>query len=176
VSGRDPASATTVHIHDVRTLRGVAQPGRALRSGRRGRWFKSSLPDWKMEAGGGVRPRWRRLARGEPRPVRPTPGGVVLTGKAPHSKCGGRKPMGVRIPPPPFKRTPRTGTHAPESPALPASPCARLAHHPGAAIHPGFPSGTEPNPPSGHRSVEPRRPRFVLPAPKPCPGYYQFDK
>ena len=27
------------------TFRGVAQPGRALRSGRRGRWFKSSHPD-----------------------------------------------------------------------------------------------------------------------------------
>ena len=26
--------------------RGVAQPGRALRSGRRGRWFKSSRPDF----------------------------------------------------------------------------------------------------------------------------------
>jgi hypothetical protein len=27
------------------TSRGVAQPGRALRSGRRGRWFESSHPD-----------------------------------------------------------------------------------------------------------------------------------
>src|SRR5690606_2734302 len=36
-------------------------------------------------------------------------GGVVLIGKAPHSKCGGRKPLGVRVPPPPpvvsFART-----------------------------------------------------------------------
>ena len=29
--------------------RGVAQPGRALRSGRRGRWFKSSRPDSKSK-------------------------------------------------------------------------------------------------------------------------------
>ena len=29
--------------------RGVAQPGRALRSGRRGRWFKSSRPDSKLK-------------------------------------------------------------------------------------------------------------------------------
>ena len=29
----------------LRFNRGVAQPGRALRSGRRGRWFKSSRPD-----------------------------------------------------------------------------------------------------------------------------------
>ena len=28
-----------------RTMRAVAQPGSALRSGRRGRWFESSLPD-----------------------------------------------------------------------------------------------------------------------------------
>ena len=27
-------------------LRAVAQPGSALRSGRRGRWFESSLPDF----------------------------------------------------------------------------------------------------------------------------------
>ena len=31
--------------------RGVAQPGRALRSGRRGRWFKSSRPDWTYDDG-----------------------------------------------------------------------------------------------------------------------------
>ncbi len=30
---------------DSCTVAGVAQPGRALRSGRRGRWFKSSHPD-----------------------------------------------------------------------------------------------------------------------------------
>jgi hypothetical protein len=69
-------------------FRGVAQPGRALRSGRRGRWFKSSLPDW-----------WALTAECPSREVRQ--GGVALTGKAPHSKCGGRKPMGVRVPPPP---------------------------------------------------------------------------
>jgi hypothetical protein len=32
----------------------------------------------------------------------PPSGGVALIGKAPHSKCGGRKPMGVRVPPPPL--------------------------------------------------------------------------
>ena len=31
-------------------LRGVAQPGRALGSGPRGRWFKSSLPDFVKAA------------------------------------------------------------------------------------------------------------------------------
>lgn len=30
-------------------FRAVAQPGSALRSGRRGRWFESSLPDTKNE-------------------------------------------------------------------------------------------------------------------------------
>ena len=35
----------------------------------------------------------------------PPNGGVVLTGKAPHSKCGVRKHMGVRVPPPPLHRT-----------------------------------------------------------------------
>ena len=30
---------------NVTVCRDVAQPGRALRSGRRGRWFKSSRPD-----------------------------------------------------------------------------------------------------------------------------------
>ena len=58
-------------------LRGVAQSGRALRSGRRGPRFESGRPDL---------------------------GGVVLTGKAPHSKCGARKRMGVRVPPPPLYR------------------------------------------------------------------------
>ena len=29
------------------TFRDVAQPGSALRSGRRGRWFESSHPDWQ---------------------------------------------------------------------------------------------------------------------------------
>ena len=35
-----PWDENFLHSH-----RGVAQPGRALRSGRRGRWFKSSRPD-----------------------------------------------------------------------------------------------------------------------------------
>src|SRR5262249_26581429 len=42
---------------DRRRLRGVAQPGRALRSGRRSRWFKSSHPDHSL------RPVRRRAGR-----------------------------------------------------------------------------------------------------------------
>src|SRR5690606_36071031 len=87
--------------------RGVAQPGRALRSGRRGRWFKSSLPDFDSL---GTSPTNERddlddesQGRDADRALRPLDsGGVVLTGKAPHSKCGGRKPLGVRVPPPPL--------------------------------------------------------------------------
>ena len=49
-------------------------------------------------------------------------GGVVLTGKAPHSKCGGRKPMGVRVPPPPFP--------GPHPTSLAARPLALFPTHP----------------------------------------------
>jgi hypothetical protein len=63
----------------------VAQPGRALASGARGRRFKSGRPDWRASSGGP-----------------PSFGGVVLIGKAPHSKCGAGNRMGVRVPPPPL--------------------------------------------------------------------------
>ena len=73
-------------------FRGVAQSGRALRSGRRGPRFKSGRPDFDS-----------RLRGFRPQADRP---GFVrrrsLIGKAPHSKCGGRKPLGVRVPPPPL--------------------------------------------------------------------------
>ena len=80
-------------------FRGVAQSGRALRSGRRGPRFKSGRPDFDS--------RWRGF-----RPRADRPGFVrrrSLIGKAPHSKCGGRKPLGVRVPPPPL----HSGVHSP---------------------------------------------------------------
>ena len=36
-------------VYKARRERGVAQPGRALRSGRRGRRFESSLPDQAVQ-------------------------------------------------------------------------------------------------------------------------------
>lgn len=101
------------------------------------------------------------------RSVRPTPGGVVLTGKAPHSKCGGRKPMGVRIPPPPFAETPRAGTHDPGSPIHPGLPA-----HPETPVQPKHPSSLNTQtpraplrPPPGLSSV--RRPESAVQSPPP---------
>lgn len=48
------------------------------------------------------------------------PGGVVLTGKAPHSKCGGRKPLGVRVPPPPLQHHHHDTGPAPSTERTPA--------------------------------------------------------
>ena len=44
---RNSAVIITQAARDMHTSRGVAQPGRALRSGRRGRRFESSHPDHK---------------------------------------------------------------------------------------------------------------------------------
>ena len=44
-SGSCASNGVMVRLHSGAPLRGVAQPGRALRSGRRSRWFESSRPD-----------------------------------------------------------------------------------------------------------------------------------
>src|SRR5690606_12783625 len=55
------------------TPRGVAQFGRALRSGRRGRWFKSSRPDhFASVRRGGHEPTLRAGRRGAPGERRPS--------------------------------------------------------------------------------------------------------
>ena len=97
-------------------------------------------------------------------PTRPDPiGGVVLTGKAPHSKCGVRKHLGVRVPPPPLRspwmtldrtldgreRRPRRGRsalrraggHSSNNGAWlsPVERCVRVAEVPGS--NPGAPIG-----------------------------------
>ncbi len=43
--GRLGVLSVFLAIHLIFVLRDVAQPGSALRSGRRGRWFESSHPD-----------------------------------------------------------------------------------------------------------------------------------
>ena len=52
--GSNPSSATNIEVPEIRDflLRGVAQLGRALRSGRRSRWFKSSHLDQNGNLGG----------------------------------------------------------------------------------------------------------------------------
>ena len=45
------------------SLRAVAQSGSALRSGRRGRWFKSSQPDWRPPLASPGRPKFVRFVR-----------------------------------------------------------------------------------------------------------------
>ena len=72
--------------------------------------------------------------------------GVVLIGKAPHSKCGVRKHMGVRVPPPPLMGLPllscdgqaKVGeVHCHGAWLSPVERCVRVAEVPGS--NPGAP-------------------------------------
>ena len=49
-SSRPDRSGVIILLKVITLFRAVAQPGSALRSGRRGRWFESSLPDMLCEA------------------------------------------------------------------------------------------------------------------------------
>ena len=121
----------------------------------------SELRGWDsngVEPGSGRaarRVRWRRLrtARAARRPIPhrvprliPDTGGVVLIGKAPHSKCGVRKHLGVRVPPPPLRTPPfrsmtrrrATGeSHFHGAWLSPVERCVRVAEVPGS--NPGAP-------------------------------------
>jgi hypothetical protein len=74
VAGSNPvhptASAVVTKLRDeadlfhnfIRTRRAVAQPGSALRSGRRGRWFESSLPDKRKKQ---IKSQFKNLIEGQ---------------------------------------------------------------------------------------------------------------
>lgn len=66
-------------------FRGVAQSGRALRSGRRGPRFESGRPDYADRSSDLLEERWQN--------------GIALA-----SKASARKGLGVRIPRAPFMR------------------------------------------------------------------------
>ena len=69
-SGRHPGAADVkLAASLLAARRGVAQPGRALRSGRRGRRFKSCHPDHLEQRPGPRRSAWRRRTRGLLAPV-----------------------------------------------------------------------------------------------------------
>ncbi len=96
-----------------RSSRGVAQSGRALRSGRRGPRFKSGRPDWSFEVPRGFSACEDRLIDRQHDSLRPPspPGGggasVLLerwqNGIALASKASARKGLGVRIPRAPLR-------------------------------------------------------------------------
>ena len=87
-----------------------------------------------------------RAFRATSRDLVQTEGGVVLIGKAPHSKCGVRKHLGVRVPPPPLNSSPVAlhntedgdrGVHIHGAWLSPVERCVRVAEVPGS--NPGAP-------------------------------------